>query len=314
MPNLLAEQSLILIIDDSVDMIHLLSGMLEHQGQILFATNGEDGIRLARQRQPQLILLDVEMPGMNGYEVCATLKNDPDTHDCAIIFVTAKTGMESEIAALEAGAVDFITKPFNPAVVRVRVQTHLKLQQHDAMMTRLASRDGLTGLYNRRYFDEALTGEFERHRRQKLPFSLALIDIDHFKAYNDSFGHLNGDDCLKSVAAAISNSTHRPGEIVARYGGEEFVTILPHTDHAAAQQYGELICARIRGLNITHPLSTAANNVTVSVGLACVVPHEGESTQLLIAAADRVLYQAKSAGRNRAIVTHLDLYQKKLCH
>ncbi|MBT8765992.1 diguanylate cyclase domain-containing protein [Metapseudomonas boanensis] len=304
MPELDAGSNLILIIDDSVDTIRLLSSMLKDQGKILFATNGETGIRLAQMQQPTLILLDVEMAGMNGYEVCAALKTDPTTQDCAVIIVTANTGMEHEIAALEAGAVDFITKPFNPPVVRARVQTHLRLQQHTAMMRQLANRDGLTGLYNRRYLDEVLSLEFERHRRQQLPLALAIIDVDHFKAYNDHYGHPQGDVCLQSVATAISTVARRPGERVARYGGEEFAVILPHTDAAGAERYGRWLCQLVRDLQIPHQSSATAPTVTISVGLAAVVPPVEGSAQQLIAAADQALYLAKTAGRNRAIVNN----------
>ncbi|MFC5697998.1 diguanylate cyclase domain-containing protein [Pseudomonas sp. GCM10022186] len=303
MPELHAEANLILIIDDSADTIRLLSGMLKDQGQILFATSGEMGIELAQSRQPALILLDVEMTGMNGYEVCAALKADPATRDCAIIIVTAHTGMGSEIRALEAGAVDFITKPFNPPVVRARVQTHLRLQQQTSMMRQLANRDGLTGLYNRRCFDEVLTQEFERHRRQHLPLALALIDIDHFKAYNDHYGHPQGDVCLQRVATAIDTVARRPGELVARYGGEEFVIILPHSDAHGARKYGEQLCEVVRNLQLAHQASETAAMVTISVGVASLVPTVESTTLQLIALADQALYQAKVAGRNRAIVS-----------
>lgn len=302
MPDLDTGSNLILIIDDSVDTIRLLSSMLKDQGQILFATDGETGLRLAQLQQPSLILLDVEMSGMNGYEVCAALKSDPATRDCAVIIVTANTGMECEIQALEAGAVDFITKPFNPPVVRARVQTHLRLQQHTAMMRQLANRDGLTGLYNRRYLDEKLSQESERHRRQQLPLALAMIDVDHFKPYNDHYGHPEGDICLQRVATAISTAARRPGELVARYGGEEFAIVLPHTDAVAAAKFGEWICGLVRDLKIPHEHSAAAPVVTISVGLVSAIPPVPGSIQQMIAAADQALYQAKSDGRNRASI------------
>ncbi|MBC9251246.1 hypothetical protein A9179_13255 [Pseudomonas alcaligenes] len=304
MPELDPESNLILIIDDSPDAIRLLNSMLKDLGRILFATNGEAGIQLAQREQPALILLDVEMAGMNGYEVCTALKTAPTTQDCAIIIVTANTGMEHEIAALEAGAVDFISKPFNPPVVRARVQTHLRLQQHAAMMRQLVNRDGLTGLYNRRYLDEVLVQEFERHRRQHLPLALAIIDVDHFKAYNDHYGHPQGDACLQRVARAINTVARRPGELVARYGGEEFAVIVPHTDTADAEKYGQWLCELIRELQIPHQHSATAPQVTISVGLVSVVPSGQGSVQQLLAAADQALYQAKSDGRNRAIVNH----------
>lgn len=300
MSELPVEPDLILIIDDSVDAILLLSDMLEGQGNILFATNGQSGIELAKQRHPRLILLDVDMPQMNGYEVCRILKSSPDTRECAVIFVTGNSTMESEVAALEAGAVDFITKPLNPPVVRARVRTHLNLQRHTLALAQLASRDGLTGLFNRRYFDEQLERELDRHRRQRLPLGLALIDIDHFKTYNDGYGHQQGDACLIRVAGAIGAGTRRPGEAIARYGGEEFVVILPYTSSEDAQKYGNWICEHVRSLNITHVFSTTSQVVTVSVGVTSVIPDHKMDAGALIRAADQALYQAKSSGRNRS--------------
>jgi len=170
-------------------------------------------------------------------------------------------------------------------------------------MRQLANRDGLTGLYNRRYLDEALPQEFERHRRQCLPVSLAIIDVDHFKAFNDHYGHQQGDLCLQRVATAIDTAARRPGELVARYGGEEFAVILPHTGAEEGQKYGDWLCAHIRSLQIAHGYSATASTVTISVGLASLVPAAQSSTYALIAAADHALYQAKAAGRDRTIVS-----------
>jgi diguanylate cyclase (GGDEF)-like protein len=291
---------LILIIDDSVETIRLLAGMLRDQGQIIFATSGITGMELARQRKPALILLDVEMPGMDGYETCRRLQQDEDTRHCAIMFVTAKTDPASEVRALGLGAVDFIPKPVNPPVARARVATQLKLARHAAALAQLANRDGLTGLYNRRYFDDQLQREHQRHRRRSLPLGIALIDIDHFKAYNDGYGHLEGDLCLKKIADALAGASQRQGEVVARYGGEEFVVILPCTAAADAQKYGEWICKSIRGLGIRHEFSAtpSAREITVSVGVASVVPGNIEHQTELVALADRALYQAKANGRN----------------
>jgi diguanylate cyclase (GGDEF)-like protein len=294
--------SAILIIDDSVDSIRLLSAMLKDQAQILFATSGAAGIRIASQRQPDLILLDVTMPNMDGYEVCRALKSDPATQRCAVIFVTANSSSEGEIAALEAGAVDFICKPFNPPVVRARVQTHLRLQLHSETLSKLADRDGLTGLFNRRYFDEQLEREWLRHKRQKLPLGLAFIDIDFFKTYNDHYGHLQGDECLRNVAHVIAASTRRPDEMVARYGGEEFIVILPYIGEKDVRSYAEWVCRRVREASIEHAYSPIAAVVTISVGATTVVPTDALTSQILAALADDALYQAKSAGRNCAHV------------
>lgn len=303
MNNVPEEQSRILIIDDSVTSIRLLSAILKDLGRIWFATSGEAGIALAREHQPQVILLDVEMPFMDGYEVCKLLKENSDTRDASIIFITAQSGMESEIQALEAGAVDFITKPLNQPVVRARVRTQLNMQRQAEALARLARRDGMTGLFNRRYFNEMIELEFSRHQRQGHFLGLALIDIDHFKAFNDGYGHLEGDTCLSMVAQTIAQTTKRPGEIVARYGGEEFVVILPHTTLEDASKYGALLCEQIYDLKLPHQFSSCASVVTISVGVAALVPSENSTTRQLINAADQALYRAKAAGRNRTIAS-----------
>lgn len=294
------QDSLILVIDDSIENIRLLSNILKGQARVIFATSGREGLALARERKPHVILMDIEMPDMNGYEVCRKLKLDVDTSNCAIIFITAHSGMSSEIDALESGGVDFITKPLNPLVVKARVNTHLILQRQAEELLRLASRDSLTGLYNRRHFDQQLAREFERHRRQGLPLGLAFIDVDNFKAYNDGYGHVEGDKCLRTIADAIGSASRRPGEIVARYGGEEFVTILPYTSHENVQKYGEWICVRIRELALEHRYSTTSSLVTISVGMTSMVPGDDRTVDQMIDHADRALYRAKSAGRDCA--------------
>lgn len=292
-------QDLILIIDDSVIAVQLLSAMVREQASVIFALNGADGIALARERRPALILLDVQMQVMDGYAVCRTIKNDPDLRDISIIFVTGSSGTDSEIAALEAGAADFISKPLNMAVVQARVRTQLQLQGALRALAKLARTDVLTGLYNRRYFDEQIEVEMARHRRQQLPLALAFIDIDFFKGYNDHYGHIGGDDCLATVARVIDTATHRPGEVVARLGGEEFVVILPYTDLQAANKYGNHLCDAIRDAAIPHAASAVAECLTVSVGVVAAVPVAGMCAKFMLARADASLYSAKAAGRDR---------------
>jgi len=295
-------ESLILIIDDNVPNIRLLATVLADKATILFATSGARGLQIAREKRPQLILLDLQMPDMNGYEVCRALKSDPLTQECVVIFVTGNTNSDAEVQGLEAGAVDYLTKPLNPPIVRARVQTQLTLKQHAEMLQQLASRDGLTGLYNRRYFDHQLGIEWRRHQRQELPLSLALIDVDHFKAYNDGYGHLEGDACLRQVAQVLAQCTRRPGELVSRYGGEEFAAILPATTIEDAARYGGWLCAQLRARQLTHAFSTTAKHVTISVGVAALVPSPGVGANVLLGQADSALYKAKQQGRNHAAV------------
>ncbi|MBC3875812.1 GGDEF domain-containing response regulator [Undibacterium flavidum] len=299
MPAFLSKHSSILIIDDDINLIRMLSEILKDFGRILFANSGEMGLEVARQQKPSLILLDVAMTPMDGYEVCRRLRDDEVTRNIAIIFVTANTGMDSEIACLDAGAVDFICKPLNPLVVQARVRTHLRLIHDSASLELLAQRDALTGLYNRGYFDKAIDVEFKRLQRHQLPLGIALVDIDHFKNYNDTYGHIAGDIALRAVAEALQLATKRPGELVARYGGEEFVVLLPQVDASVLAQYGQLICDAVRALQIPHQASSCAAHITISVGLSIEIPHAESSPKDCIERADRALYHAKESGRNR---------------
>ncbi len=292
------EQNLILIIDDNVDVIRLLNVILKDEGQLLFATSGEAGVQIALERRPQLILLDVDMPGMDGYEVCHTLKIDCDSCDSAIIFVTAYTNMENEVRALDAGAADFITKPLNPRVVVARVRTHLELQRRAVALVRFANKDTLTGLFTRHYFDEILEKEFQRHQRQKLPLGIVLVDVDYFKAYSEGYGAQAADFCLKTVADAINSATRRPGEIVARYTAEKFVVLLPYTSLDEVQSYGAWIGEYIRQLVLPHQFSVCADIVTISVGISAVIPDENYSTTRLIEEAENSLLQGSSKNRS----------------
>jgi diguanylate cyclase (GGDEF)-like protein len=297
---------LILIIDDSPIAVQLLSAMVEDQSTVIFALDGAEGMTLARDRRPDLILLDVQMHAMDGYEVCKAIKADPELRETSVIFVTGSSDIDSEIAALEAGAADFITKPLNRAVVQARVRTQLQLQGALRALATLARTDVLTGLFNRRYFDEQIEVEIARHRRHRLPLALAFIDIDCFKGYNDHYGHMGGDECLSKVARLIERATHRPGEVVARLGGEEFVVILPHTSLEAAAKYGEHLCQAVRDAAIAHAASPVAPHLTISVGVVSAVPVPGLGARYLLAQADASLYSAKASGRDRVCALPVD--------
>lgn len=293
---------LILLIDDSPDSIRLLSGFVRDLARVIFATSGAAGIALARSRHPDLILLDVEMPGLDGYQVCRQLKDDPQTQRASVLFVTSHHSSFHEVAAFDAGAVDFLSKPLTPAVVRARVQTHLTLKRQSDTLQRLAMLDGLTGIHNRAYLDEQLDLEWRRHQRQQMALGFALVDIDHFKLFNDHYGHQEGDLCLRRVAQTLAASSRRPGEFTARYGGEEFALLLPGLTGGALQRTGDRLCEQIRQLDIPHGRSLTAPVVSVSIGLASVMPTRDALPTLLVGLADKALYQAKLAGRNRAVV------------
>ncbi len=293
------KNNLILIIDDNVNELRFLGNLIKDQGDVIVATSGEAGLFLASQRKPDLIITALVMKDVNGIEVCKRLKALRDTKDCAVIVVTSHENENSEVQALEAGAVDFISKPYSPPVVKARVKTHLSLSRHQTLLQNLADRDGLTEVYNRRYFEGQARVELKRHYRQQQPLTLALLDIDHFKAFNDHYGHLHGDACLREVAGAIHNGSRRPGEFVARYGGEEFVAVLPNTDVKDAHKYGRWICERVISLAIPHLKSTTVPFVSVSAGIVTITPDSTTTLDTLITAADSALYMAKQAGRNQ---------------
>ncbi|MFZ6673508.1 GGDEF domain-containing response regulator [Undibacterium sp. Xuan67W] len=302
MPAYSPDKTVILIVDDDIAAIRFLSNILKDLGSVLFATNGRDGIEMAKLHHPHLILLDIQMSEMGGFDVCRYLKNDFDTRDCAVMFATASVSTEIEIACLDAGAVDFVTKPFNPPLVRARVRTHLRLQHDAQILEHQSKEDFLTGLYNRRYFEQLVENEFKRGQRQKTSLGLALIDIDFFKNYNGAYGHPAGDAALKQVANAIKNATKRPGETVVRWGGEEFAVLLPFLDNSELEQYGAMLCEEIRCLQITHDHSKCSQWVTVSIGLALIIPSETNSIKYLVDQADLALYKAKDSGRNQVVL------------
>ncbi|MCP5279796.1 MAG: diguanylate cyclase [Thiobacillus sp.] len=289
----------ILAIDDTPANLMTLGAALASDYDLQVATSGEAGLELAAARPPDLILLDVMMPEMDGYETCGRLLADPLTRDVPIIFITAQNSPEDETRGLEAGAVDYITKPVNPAVVKARVRAHLTLKLQADQLRAMAFLDGLTGLANRRRFNEALDSEWRFARRTGAPLSLILTDIDHFKPFNDTYGHQAGDACLQAVAQVLMRSVTRSHDLSARYGGEEFVCLLPGTGLAGAQAKAESLRLGVQKLQIPHHASDVAPVVTVSLGVATVSPREGIDSAALVGLADAQLYEAKRKGRNR---------------
>ena len=289
----------ILVVDDAMENIQTLHAALQAEQEVLFALDGARALELARTQHPDLILLDAVMPGMDGYAVCAALRAAPETRDIPVIFVTALTSPEDETRALEAGAADFISKPVNAAVVRARVRTQLTVKRQADALRALTLTDSLTGVANRRAFDERLHAEWRRCARAGLPVALILVDVDHFKLYNDHYGHQAGDASLVQVAAALRRSAGRPQDLVARYGGEEFAILLPQLGTSGAEGVARRLRDELAMLDMPHAASPTAGRITASMGLACMVPRESQSATALVAAADALLYQAKAGGRNQ---------------
>ncbi len=289
----------ILIVDDIPSNVHVLSRILRDDYDIYFATDGERALELVQARLPDLVLLDIMMPGMDGYEVCARIKSDPATHDIPVIFISAKSEVEDETRGLEVGAIDFITKPISPPIVKARVRNHLLLKRQADLLRSLSFLDGLTGIANRRRFDEAMAREWRRCGRSHQPVSLILLDVDHFKAYNDHYGHQAGDECLRAIADILAEQVNRAGDLIARYGGEEFIVLLPETGHEGAEQVAERLRLAVARQGIPHAHSPVAPHITISLGVATQVPTGTDTPDGLAQMADQLLYQAKRSGRNR---------------
>lgn len=290
----------LLVVDDQPINIQLLYQIFHADHEVFMATGGEQALAVCRRESPDLVLLDVLMPDMDGLEVCRRLKQDPATRDIPVIFVTGQNAPEEESAGLEVGAVDFISKPINPRVVLARVTTHLMLKAQSDRLRDLAYIDGLTGVSNRRRFDERLIEEWRSGRRSQSALGIILFDVDHFKAYNDHYGHQAGDVALQRVAAQLSSGLRRPRDLLARFGGEEFVCLLPETDLPAAAQVAEHLRLAVAEAALPHAASDAADIITVSAGVAAVIPDQDEgAAEPLLKLADRNLYRAKALGRNQ---------------
>ena len=290
------------MIDDQIDNIEVLDSILADDYRVLFATNATDALRLSQEQRPDLILLDVVMPDMDGYELCTRLRQNPATRDIPVIFVTARDQDDDEAIGLRRGAVDYLTKPLNPVIVRLRVKSHLELKRYRDYLAEQSKTDGLTGIANRRRFDEYLESQWQYAIRTGTPLSLIMIDVDHFKAYNDLYGHVAGDDCLKTIAQALADALPRRTDLVARYGGEEFACLLPAADHSGALLAAKRLHEQVAARQLQHAHSSTGPFVTISVGVASLYPgrHENDAG-ILVELADRRLYHAKQTGRNRVV-------------
>ncbi|QJB56687.1 diguanylate cyclase [Pseudodesulfovibrio sp. zrk46] len=310
----------ILIVDDCLTTSKHIAGLLAQIGYtaLVIAHSFEEAVvelesSAASGFPIDLILMDVGMPGTDGIAATLTIKSRYEFEDIPVIMITAHNEEATLDRSFAAGASDFIVKPVGKIELRARIRSALQLrkemvkrQKRERQLEKLARKlermsnmDGLTGLANRRCFDDTLVKEWVRNGRNDHPLGLIMIDIDHFKSYNDSLGHVDGDVCLCSVADAISASVHRPGDMVARYGGEEFAVILPNTDYEGAQSVAATIHDNLAKICISHPNSSVHCHVTVSIGVASGIPTCGTTPEHLLHAADRALYSAKQAGRNR---------------
>ena len=294
----------VLVIDDNEVIRRLAKTLLTKRDYVVeLAPNGPEGIEAAKTLRPQVILLDVMMPNMDGYEVCRRIKADDTIKDIPIIMVTSKTETLDKIKGLEIGAADYIIKPFDQGELLARIATQVKmknlweeLQGKNRLLEELIKKDGLTGLYNHRYFQERFAEEFSRARRYDFPMSCIMLDIDHFKQINDNYGHQAGDEILRSLAKIVMASV-RDVDIAARYGGEEFALILPHTKLENSLILAQRLREKVEG-NI-FLFNETQIRVTISLGAAGIPENDPASYIELIRFADEALYVAKKSGRNR---------------
>lgn len=288
----------ILIVDDEVTNIEIMNAVLEDSYEICFATSGEQAIEVARQVLPDLILLDVMMPGIDGYDVCERIKSERLLADVPVIFTTGLTNQDAEVRGLSLGAIDYITKPIQPVVLRARVANHIELKRLRDQLAQMAVTDALTGLSNRRYLEEAIKNEVATVTQNKDWLSVILLDIDFFKSFNDTYGHPEGDRCLIMVASALTRAIRLSDNTVARYGGEEFTCVLPGMDYDTAMKTAADIKNQVQALNIPHSGSAISPFLTVSLGVASAQAQDGMTPSDWINHADQQLYLSKAGGRD----------------
>jgi len=291
----------LLLVDDYPENLRILAEAIGEQYEVRIATGGAQALDLlAHSRQlPDLILLDVMMPEVTGHDVCRSLKKDPRLQAIPVVFLTASNTPEDEKLGFDLGAVDYITKPFRLALVLARIQVHLRLKDKAEQLERLAMIDAVTDTPNRRAFEQTLACECARALRDGTPLSLFHIDVDHFQAYTDGYGHGAGDQCLRQITGTLQRSLHRPGDLVCRLAGSEFAIVLPECDSDGAAVVAERLLTAVRGLKIPHRFAPEGLPVCISIG-GCSSLLPAESTRdYLCNAASLALQAAKAAGRNR---------------
>ncbi len=290
----------ILIVDDSCLQAAQLKSILEDEYDVVIAQEAEDGLRLASTESFSLIMLDVIMPGMDGFELLKKLQEEIITQSVPVILITSLSDVQNEQRGLILGAVDYIAKPFNPLIVKARVNTHIKLYNYRRQVEYQSRTDQLTGIPNRRQHDEYSIVKWKEAVRLQVPFSICMFDIDHFKAYNDTYGHPAGDKVIAAVAKTISSGLKRSTDFLARYGGEEFVAFLIGDTSRKAFEYLKKIRQAVEDLHIPHAPSQS-QWVTISIGGTTVIPRVDSSYDFHLKVADAMLYDAKKLGRNRVV-------------
>ena len=295
------DQQRVLIIDDEKPNLMILSEILRDEVEVILAKDGIQGVDKAVRYQPDLILLDVMMPGMDGFKVIEQLRRDARTSAIPVIFISALADAGHEEQGLMLGACDYVHKPFHSAIILARVRLHLQLTKQRALLEQLAHIDPLTEIANRRRYEEVLLTEWNAASRSHTRLSLVMVDIDNFKHYNDHHGHAAGDKVLQTVARVLSGQLKRPRDFVARYGGEEFVVLLPDNGCEGSLDIMEACRSAVEALRIENRAVKEAPQVTISVGGVCCQPSPEQSPDTFLKIADDMLYQAKRQGKNRVV-------------
>lgn len=297
-----APQPEVVIVDDQPANLDLLAKLLSSHGYRVRAfPDAELAIASMQLALPDIVLLDIGLPGLDGYGACQRLRSDAATQDLPIIFLSARVDAEDIVHGFDVGGSDYVTKPIRERELLARIRVHVRVKQLQDRLRQQSATDSLTGLFNRRMLDETLETEWRRNHRQKSWLAAIIVDVDHFKLYNDRYGHQKGDLCLRAVSHAIAAAARRSGDFVARYGGEEFALILPNTDMLGARLVANRILESVRGLRLPHERSPTADVVTVSLGVVSLVPERDAKATALIEVADQRLYLAKRRGRDCVI-------------
>jgi len=296
----------ILIVEDSKLNQEILRKILSKDYTIVIAQDGAEALEKVKAEHPDLILLDIILPGMDGFGVLTELKKNDASHSIPVLIISGRSNPDDEVKGLKLGAVDYITKPFHEIVVKARVDTQIRILTQMRIIEEFGFIDTLTSIPNRRQFDQFLVREWNRTRRDKIPFSILMIDVDHFKMYNDTHGHQQGDVALQTVASTIASSLKRKSDTAARWGGEEFAVLLPNTTLEGAMQVAEDIRRNIESAAIPVSGDDSYHHVTISMGVAQMLPDTDISIANLILQADMALYNAKDKGRNRVCAGSAD--------
>jgi diguanylate cyclase (GGDEF) domain len=292
----------ILIVDDSPFIINNLTEMLQDDYTVISALSGKDALDFLAFKNIDLILLDLVLPDLSGYEVCKQVKNNYKTRNIPVIFISNQGEINDQLNGFELGAIDYMVKPLLEPILKAKIKIYLKLKKRNDKLEKSSLCDELTNIANRRYFNQALKREWKHALKKQGFLSLLFIDIDFFKAYNDFYGHLEGDYCLQQIAKALKRSLLRPSDMVARYGGEEFTMILPATNIPGAIEVAQNINKNIANLKIPHVMSKINAYVTVSIGIISMIPTNTFSYIDFVNKADMAMYKSKKNGRNRITI------------